>query len=130
MKILLQGIEVRKEELVEIIEVEYDQLNEIGQKRFFKENKDLFFIQALLSKYESVRKLAIILRNDCSSDTINKAIQKLLHVNNIYELPDYDLIFILLNTDNFIISKSNRINLSHSYDKKICECITHLKKSS
>lgn len=129
MKILLQGIEVRKEELTETMEIQFNQLNEIGQKRLFKENKDLFFSEALSSEHECVRKLAIILRNDCSSDTINKAIRKLLYGKNIYESPDYNLIFILLNTDNLTLSKSNRINLYHSYDEKIREWLARSKTS-
>lgn len=124
MKILMNGLEVRKEELAETIEIQFTQLNEVGQKRLFKENKDLLFSEALLSKYENVRKLAIILKNDCSSDTINKAIRKLLGFKSLYTSPDYNLIFTLLNTENLLLSKANRICLAISSTEEIQEWLT------
>lgn len=124
MKILMNGLEVRKEELAETVEIQFAQLNEVGQKRLFKENKDLLFSEALLSKYENVRKLAIILRNDCSSDTINKAIRKLLGFKSLYTSPDYNLIFTLLNTESLLLTKGNRILLAISSTEEIQEWLT------
>ena len=58
MQILMNGVKVREEE-VETLEIQFAQLNEAGQKRFFKENKDLFLFVArpldypkLWEKYE------------------------------------------------------------------------------
>lgn len=135
MQILMNGVKVREEE-VDTLEIQFAQLNEAGQKRFFKENKDLFFSEALFSEYESVRKLAILLRNDCSSDTINMAIQRLRSVKSIYELPNHTAILILLKTDNFTLSKTNRVRLAMSTSKEIRQWIAQhnhqngIKKSS
>lgn len=111
MSITVEGINVRIKEVSKDFKVKFKDLTEAGQKRLFKENKDIFFFDALTSKYKSVRTLALIKKDNCSSVSLNKAI-KLLEKEK--RATNVNLIIELLNIPNLDLDDSLRKSLAHS----------------
>lgn len=111
MSITVEGINVRIKEVSKDFKVKFESLTESGQKRLFKENKDIFFFDALTSKYVSVRRLALMQKNDCSSVSLNKAIKLLVKKKSAFNV---DLIIQLLNIPNLDLDDELRKSLAHS----------------
>lgn len=115
MSIIVKGadtrIEVDGEEVDKDLSVKFYELTEEGQKRVFKENKDIFFFDALKSSYMSVRNYARSLKEECSSETLNEAIKNLI----IFKVSDkITLIIELLNTERLEIDEELRKTLANS----------------
>jgi len=111
MSILVNGLKVRSYELNSDLEVSFKDLNEKGQHRLFKENKNVFLYDALTSKYKSIQKLPLQFKREYSSETLNSTIMKLLP--NVRG-KDTDLVLELLNIPGFEVDEELRKKLAHS----------------
>ena len=115
MSIFLNGLEVRVDELKHDLKVEFRDLNEKGQRRFFMENKKTFLYDAFTSQYPEIRQLPLNFKGEYSLDTLNEIINKLyskIVSNNCYQY--VDLVLELLNIPEFEPDEELQKKLSHS----------------
>lgn len=94
MDITVKDVIVQNDELAYNVEIPFRDLNSKGQERLFLENKDLFLCEALSSRYDDIKNLALNNLTFCCSEALNKAIWLLykqpdvghgyIHSNNIY----------------------------------------------
>lgn len=121
MSITVKGVKVRSEDLKNSLVVTFNDLTKAAQERLLKKYTDKFFINALLSDYPSIKKIAKSLKDNCSSKTINDAIRTLLMKDNnpYYENYDSDLILELLNAKQLKLSNVLREKFSKTKFWKI-----------
>lgn len=114
MSITVRGIKIRSNDVKGEMKTSFNSLKEFAQKRLLKEHLDLFFADALASKYPNVRKLAMELKEDCSSETLNKIIRAELKDTSAsgFEHYDYDLVFEILNCKQLKLDEDLRERLS------------------
>lgn len=127
MSITVQGIKVRVSEVSKDFKVKFETLTEAGQKRLFKENKDIFFFNALTSKYKNVRALALRQKNNCSSVALNNAI-KLLEKEK--KASSVNLIIELLNVPHLSLDDKLRKTLAYSNYYKLRLWVANDKNTS
>lgn len=76
--VTVKGVEVRPEEVVKEIQVNFDELTEKEQKRLFSEHPEEFVEDALRSSYLCMPWLVLKERKKLSEHALNKAIKVLL----------------------------------------------------
>lgn len=115
MSITVKGIKVRSNDLKKEITANFNDLKEFAQKRMLRENVDLFFTDALLSEYPSVKELAMELMEECSSKTLNNVIRRELKdsCNGCgFERYNDDLVLKILNCEKLQLDEVLRKQLS------------------
>lgn len=133
MSITVKEIKVRPNDLKKEITANFNDLKEFAQKRMLKEHVDLFFEDALVSEYPSVKKLAMELMEECYSTTLNKVIRKELKKArgvSCFENYDSELVFKILNCKKLCLDEDLRKRLSKTEIWKIRNWIAQDKKTS
>lgn len=111
MSIYVKGKEVRENELDKKIEISFHDLNELGQKRFFEENKDLFLLDAITSYYKNIRECAKkYAQEECSNEVLNQVIWGLYAKGNRY----IRLLLELLNNPKLKLADNIQIEFANS----------------
>lgn len=113
MKVKINGVEVRIENLGEEVEMKFENLSEEAQKKVFLDNKDAFFINAIKSSYKSVGDLAIRNIKECSKNTVDETVKELDEGEDL-NLKHMDRILEILNSSDEQISVSTLERLAFS----------------
>ena len=106
----VEGIEVYPGEYLGNKNVTFEYLTEEGQKRLFQENKDLFAVNAIFSRYEEVRNMAENSKDEYSSETVNEILREFLPFQDEY----YDKILGFLKSKQLRLDNDNREMLKNS----------------
>ncbi len=117
MAIKVKGIAVRPEEVNKDFTINFEELTEEGQKRLFLENNEKFIVDAIESKYSSVFQLVKERMQQCSSETLNNAIQY-YEKKSLREKVDEDMILEILMLPKLKLSEESRRSLASSVKVK------------
>jgi len=130
MSILVNGFEVRADELNYNFIVNFEDLNESGQRRLFEKDKNLFLYDALTSQYPDIRELPFESKTGFSSETLNEVLSKFIPQIPTLDFQNIDIILKLLDFPDFKLNEKLRDRMTMSTDYRFLFWVAKSKDTS